>query len=66
MSFKQVGIILGASALSLGLFSANVHANTTLNEQPPIQIQAASTDNVFTKEDLIKKFRAFFRSNSIF
>ncbi|MEK3980207.1 PepSY1/2 domain-containing protein [Psychrobacillus sp. FSL K6-2836] len=60
MDFKHVGIILGASALSLGLFSANVSATTTLNEQPPVQIQAASTENVFTKEDLIKKFRALF------
>ena len=41
-------------------FSANVHATTTLNEQPPVQIQAASTDNVFTKDQLIKKFRELF------
>ncbi|MET0959905.1 MAG: YcdB/YcdC domain-containing protein [Psychrobacillus psychrotolerans] len=60
MGFKYVGMILGASALSVGLFSANVHATTTLNEQPPVQIQAASSDNVFTKEDLIKKFRGLF------
>ncbi|WP_277586134.1 YcdB/YcdC domain-containing protein [Psychrobacillus antarcticus] len=60
MNFKQVGIILGASALSFGLFSTNVHATTNLNEKPPVQIQAASTENVFNKEDLIKKFRALF------
>ncbi|MCZ8541441.1 YcdB/YcdC domain-containing protein [Psychrobacillus psychrodurans] len=60
MGFKHVGIILGASALSFGLFSANVNATTTLNEQLPVQIKAASTENVFTKEDLIKKFRGLF------
>lgn len=60
MDFKHVGIILGASALSFGLFSANVNATSTLTEQPPIQIKAASTQNVFTKEDLIKKFRGLF------
>ena len=60
MGLKHVGIILGASALSFGLFSTNVNATTNLNEQPPVQIQAASTENVFTKEDLIKKFRELF------
>lgn len=60
MGLKHVGIILGASALSLGLFSTSVNATTTLNEQPPVQIQAASTENVFTKDDLIKKFQEFF------
>jgi len=60
MGLKHVGIILGASALSFGLFSTNVNATTNLNEQPPVQIQAASTENVFTKEELIKKFRTLF------
>lgn len=64
MGFKHVGIILGASALSLGLFSVNVNATTTKtttwNEQPLVQIQAASTDNVLSKDDLIKKFRGLF------
>ena len=60
MGFKHVGMILGASALTFGLFSVNVNATTTLNEQPLVQIQAASTDNIFTKEDLIKKFRTLF------
>jgi len=60
MGLKHVGIILGASALTFGLFSVNANATTTLNEQPLVQIQAASTDNVFTKEDLIKKFRGLF------
>lgn len=59
--FKKVGILLGSSVLSLGLFSSVVDASTTVNGQPEkVRIQVAATETVFTKEDLIKKFREYF------
>lgn len=59
--FKKVGILLGSSVLSLGMFSSVAGASTPVDGQPErIQIQVASTDTVFKKEDLIKKFRELF------
>ncbi|MFJ5770927.1 YcdB/YcdC domain-containing protein [Psychrobacillus sp. NPDC093180] len=58
---KKFGIVLASSALSFGMFSSI--ASASLNEegqQERIQIQVASTENVFTKNDLIKKFHELF------
>ena len=61
MKLKKVSMILTSSVLSLGMFSTMASASTPLNGQPEkIRIQVASTENVFTKEDLIKKFRTLF------
>lgn len=59
--FKKVGILLGSSVLSLGMFSSVATATSTVNVQPErVQIQVASTDITVTKNDLIKKFRELF------
>ena len=61
MKLKKIGIILASSALSFGMFSSIASASTTVNGQPEkVQIQVASTETVFTKNDLIKKFRELF------
>lgn len=59
--FKKVSILLGTSVLSLGLFASIADASTTVNGQAEkVRIQVASAETVFTKEDLIKKFREYF------
>lgn len=58
---KKFGIVLASSALSFGVFSTSASASTNLEgQQERIQIQVASTENVFTKNDLIKKFHELF------
>lgn len=57
---KKFGIVLTSSALTLGMFSSIASASTTANEQPQIQIQVAETEKVFTKDDLIKRFKELF------
>ncbi len=60
-NLKRIGIILSSSALSLGLFSSTASASTTVNGQSEkVQIQIASTETVFTKNDLIKKLHKLF------
>ena len=61
MKLKTIGITLVSSALSLGILSTSVSASTLANGQPEkVQIQVAATETVFTKNDLIKKFRELF------
>ena len=58
---KKVGMILTSSVLSFGMFSSITNASTTVDGQPEkVRIQVASTEIVFTKEELIKKFRKMF------
>ena len=58
---RLFGIILSSSALSLGLLSSTVSAAPTVNEQhKKVQIQSASTEKAFSKNDLIKRFHELF------
>lgn len=60
-NLKKIGIVLSSSALSFGMFSSIASASTTVNGQPEkVQIQIASTETVFTKSDLIKRFNELF------
>ena len=61
MNLKKIGIVLTSSVLSFGMFSSIANASTTMIGQPEkVQIQVASTETVFTKNDLIKKFHDLF------
>ncbi len=61
VNLKKIGIVLSSSALSFGMFASVASASTTVNGQPEkVQIQVASTETVFTKEDLIKRFNELF------
>ncbi|MCZ8535051.1 YcdB/YcdC domain-containing protein [Psychrobacillus psychrodurans] len=55
---KKIGIILTASVLSIGMFSSATSAVSTVEEQ--LVAQVASTGEIVTKEDLLKKFRSTF------
>ncbi|MBO0586376.1 YcdB/YcdC domain-containing protein [Sporosarcina sp. E16_8] len=58
---KKIGIVLSSSALSFGMYASVTSASITENGQPEkVQIQVASTDTVFSKNELIKKFREAF------
>ncbi|MFJ7973257.1 YcdB/YcdC domain-containing protein [Psychrobacillus sp. NPDC096389] len=58
---KKFGIVLASSALSFGVFSTSASASPNVEgQQERIQIQVASTETVFTKNDLIKKFHELF------
>lgn len=60
---KKIGIILTASALSIGMFSSAVSAasTVTVGGQPVnVVAQVDSTEKVVTKEDLLKKFHSTF------
>ncbi len=61
VKLNKLGIILTSSALTVGLFSTTASAATTGLGQPdkPL-VQVASSEVVYTKEDLIKKFRSYF------
>ncbi|TQR18720.1 YcdB/YcdC domain-containing protein [Psychrobacillus soli] len=61
VKLKKIGIVLASSALSFGMFSSVASASTNgVGQQEQVQILVASTDNVFTKNDLIKKFHELF------
>ena len=61
VNLKKIGIVLSSSALSFGMFASVAGASTTVSGQPgKVQIQVASTETVFTKDDLIKRFNEFF------
>ncbi|MEK5068342.1 YcdB/YcdC domain-containing protein [Sporosarcina sp. FSL K6-1508] len=61
MNFKKIGVIVSSTALSFGMYSSAANASTTMIGQPDkVQIQVAATETVFSKNDLIKKFRALF------
>ena len=61
VNLKKIGIVLSSSVLSFGMFSSIASASTTVIGQPEkVQIQIASTETVFTKNDLIKKFHELF------
>ncbi|MET3659501.1 YcdB/YcdC domain-containing protein [Sporosarcina psychrophila] len=61
MKFKKIGVILSSSALTFGMFASVANASTTTIGQPAkVQIQVASTETVFSKNDLIKRFRTLF------
>ncbi len=61
VSLKKIGILLSSSALTFGMFSSIASASTTVNGQSEkVQIQIASTETVFTKNDLIKKLHKLF------
>ena len=56
-----MGIILTASALSLGMLSATANASNTTGTQPyNVVAQVAATDVLVSKEELLKKFKASF------
>lgn len=58
---KKIGVILTASALSLGMFSATANASSTTGTQPyNVVAQVAATDVLVSKEELLKKFKANF------
>lgn len=60
---KKIGIILTASALSIGMFSSAVSAaSTVIVGGQPVNVvaQVDSTEKVVTKEDLLKKFHSTF------
>ncbi|QGM28899.1 hypothetical protein GI482_00030 [Bacillus sp. N3536] len=58
---KKIGIILTASALSIGMFSSAVSAAGTGGAQPyNVMTQVAAVDVTVSKEDLLKKFKASF------
>ena len=61
MRLNKLGIILTSSALTVGLFSTTVSAapNGTNQTSKPI-VQVAASNVVYTKDDLIKKFRSYF------
>ena len=61
MNLKKIGFLLSSSALTFGMFASVANASTTTIGQPDkVQIQVASTETVFSKNDLIKRFRALF------
>lgn len=61
MKLKKFGIVIASSALSFGMFSSIASASTNgVGQQEQVQIQVASTETIFTKNDLIKKFRELF------
>lgn len=68
VKLNKIGFSLTAAAISFGMMSAasaatntNTNTNTNMIEQPKqIEIQVASTENVVTKNDLIKKLKEFF------
>ncbi|WP_431028792.1 S-layer homology domain-containing protein [Lysinibacillus sp. LZ02] len=61
VTFKKVGTVLTATALSVGLLAPVVSASTLANERPEtLPIQVAQTNAVVTKNDLIKRFRELF------
>lgn len=58
---KKLGIILTASALSIGVFSSAASAASTVEGQPAkVVAQMDATEKVVTKEDLLKKFHSAF------
>lgn len=61
MKLYKLGIILTSSALTVGLFSTTASAAPNAMNQPnkPL-VQLASSQVVYTKDDLIKKFRSYF------
>lgn len=60
-NLKKLGIILTASALSIGVFSSAASATNTVEGQPTkVVAQVAATEKVVTKEELLKKFRSAF------
>ncbi|WP_153731496.1 YcdB/YcdC domain-containing protein [Sporosarcina obsidiansis] len=61
VTIKKVSAIVASSVLSMGMFSSITDASTIMNGQPEkVRIQLASTETVFTKDELIKKFRQLF------
>lgn len=58
---KKLGLIVTSTVLSFGMFSSLANASPTEHGQlEKVRIQVASTDNVITKEQLVKKFREIF------
>ena len=58
---KKLGIILTASALSIGVFTSAANAAGTVARQPVEVIkQVAAIEKDVTKEDLLKKFHSAF------
>lgn len=61
MKLNKASMIVASSILSIGMFSSMASGTTFMNgEAAKTQIKIASTENVYAKEDLIKKFRTLF------
>lgn len=58
---KKIGILLTASALSIGMFSSAVSATSPAEGQPvKVVAKADASEKIVSKEELIKKFRSTF------
>ncbi|WP_301109364.1 hypothetical protein [Sporosarcina sp.] len=58
---RKIGAVVASAVLSIGMFSSITSASTIGNGQPEkTRIQLAAAENLYTKEDLIKKFRKAF------
>ncbi|GKV66957.1 MULTISPECIES: S-layer homology domain-containing protein [Sporosarcina] len=61
VTIKKISAIVASSALSIGMFSSFADASTLGNGQPEkTRIQLAASENIFTKEELIRKFHQTF------
>lgn len=61
VKLRKLGVVLTASALSLGMLSSIAYASPSGNEtQQKIQIQVADSEKFYTKNDLIKRFKELF------
>ncbi len=57
---KKIGILVTASALSIGLFMTPASATSVLGQSEKVLNQVAVAQSTFSKADLIKKFRSLF------
>ena len=61
VTFKKAGVLLTATALSVGLLAPMASASTFGNERTEtLPILVAQTNTTVTKNDLMKRFRELF------
>lgn len=61
VTFKKAGVLLSATALSVGLLAPMASASTIGNERmETLPIQVAQTNTTVAKNDLMKRFRELF------
>lgn len=64
-TFKKAGVLLSATALSVGLLAPMASASALGNERmETLPIQVAQTNAAVTKNDLMKRFRELFPEGS--
>ena len=61
VTFKKAGVLLSATALSVGLLAPMASASTLVTDRmETLPIQVAQTNTTVTKDDLMKRFRELF------